>query len=164
MLTIDTGVVDRFFRHVEPELNSGCWLWSGHLERGYGRLSVRRRMVLAHRLSWEIHRGAVPEGAGYHGCCVLHRCDTPTCVNPGHLFLGTHSDNMKDKIAKGRGADARGSKSGRAKLDEVAVAAIRRALEAGASIKGQARRYGVSQRAIQFIARGVTWQHVRASA
>lgn len=80
-----------------PEPMSGCWLWLGGVSypAGYGRMT---RGQYAHRVSYEIHRGAVPRGLH-----VLHRCDNRICVNPDHLFVGTRSDNMRDMMAKGRG-------------------------------------------------------------
>lgn len=91
----------RFAAKVCPEPNTGCWLWTAQLMPGpwqYGRFTYRGREMLAHRASWEIHRGPIPRRM--HVC---HRCDTPSCVNPDHLFLGTHQDNMRDRDNKGRG-------------------------------------------------------------
>lgn len=65
--------------------------------------------MAAHKVAWEIANGPIPEGNGYHGKCVLHRCDNPACVNPGHLFLGSHDDNMADMLAKGRARKGGGS-------------------------------------------------------
>jgi hypothetical protein len=77
-----------------PEPNSGCLLWLGRLNRdGYGTFGRE----LAHRRTWRAHFGAIPDGLQ-----VLHRCDVPCCVNPAHLWLGTHTDNMRDRSAKGR--------------------------------------------------------------
>lgn len=77
---------------------SGCWIWTGtRLSAGYGVIRHEGKLVRAHRVSWEMNRGPIPEGKR-----VLHRCDVPFCVNPAHLFLGTQADNVSDMIAKGR--------------------------------------------------------------
>lgn len=89
----------RFFRYVR--VGDGCWLWTGAKNRqGYGVFSEAGRAsgtTLAPRYAWEFFRDVIPDGK-----CVLHKCDTPACVNPEHLFLGTRSDNNQDMIAKGR--------------------------------------------------------------
>lgn len=80
-----------------PDPNSGCWLWtSGWDKAGYGQASDN---VRAHRLAWQMYFGEIPDGL-----LVCHSCDTPCCVNPSHLFLGTPHDNMRDKVSKGRQA------------------------------------------------------------
>lgn len=91
-------LADRFHEKYQMIPFSGCWLWTGALDTdGYGMIAVGRGPKPAHRVSWQLHAGEIP--AGKH---VLHRCDIPSCVNPGHLFLGTHSDNMQDGYKKGR--------------------------------------------------------------
>lgn len=83
-----------------PEPNSGCWLWIGSLNRaGYGTGCVKSRALLAHRFSWTAYVGPIPDGM-----LICHKCDTPACVNPAHLFLGDHMDNMRDAAQKGRSA------------------------------------------------------------
>jgi hypothetical protein len=86
----------------------GCWSWAGATRNGYGVLGRGGRaegLVYAHRLSWELQHGPIPEGG-----CVLHRCDNPPCTNPDHLWLGTKADNNRDMAAKGRHVGTRGMK------------------------------------------------------
>ena len=78
--------------------SSGCWLWQACKDRdGYGQLQVAGRSIGAHRVSWELTNGPIPEGL-----YVCHHCDITNCVNPDHLFIGTNTDNMRDKVNKGR--------------------------------------------------------------
>ena len=91
-------VRQRFYAKFAPDPATGCWLWlAGKLKKGYGQFSVGKKKITAHRMSWELHNGAIP-----NALLVLHKCDVPACVNPGHLFLGTYSDNIQDCIKKGR--------------------------------------------------------------
>ena len=86
-------------KHAEKGV--GCWVWRGKILKpgmGYGLASQHAKWQLAHRLSYKTFVGPIPDGMQ-----VLHRCDTPACVNPDHLYLGTQADNMKDMTAKGRG-------------------------------------------------------------
>jgi len=86
----------RFWAKVQKTEN--CWLWLGELVgNGYGRFYIHNGIFVAHRMSWIIHNGPIP-----NGLFVCHHCDNPPCVRPDHLFLGTNSDNMKDCAAKGR--------------------------------------------------------------
>ena len=105
---------DRFEEKVMTIPWTGCWLWTGQLIGGYGiihddsRVSKARK---AHRISYEIYNGPIP-----NGLCVLHRCDVPCCVNPEHLFLGDRIENNRDRHQKGRSGCHSGTKNGRAKL------------------------------------------------
>ena len=97
--------VSRFWANVQK--TNGCWEWTGGKHApGYGRLFVATKEMRAHRFSWLIHNGRIPDGL-----FVCHKCDNPNCVNPEHLFLGTHQDNMDDMVAKGRVVSACGRKT-----------------------------------------------------
>jgi hypothetical protein len=107
---------ERFEDSWTPEPYSGCWLWTRSVmnKRGYGAMNTSKETRYAHRVSWQIYNGEIP--SGMHVC---HHCDTPACVNPSHLFLGTHADNMRDARAKGR------AYTPRRKLTPLQVAEIR---------------------------------------
>jgi len=98
-------VNERFEKFVMPVPESGCWLWLGRVDpdSGYGQFSLNDRITRAHRAAWLLYRGDIPAGR-----LVLHRCDVRCCVNPNHLFLGSHKDNMRDCITKGRFRAGRG--------------------------------------------------------
>lgn len=140
-----------------PEPNSGCLLWLGTVsDSGYGRLKIGSQTPQpAHRVAWEIANGPVP--AGMHVC---HKCDVPACVNPRHLFLGTHDDNMADKKRKGRcghPGDRRGALNPGAKLTESDVRAI---LVDDRIQSAIAEAYGVRPSTIAMIKAGRTWRHI----
>ena len=136
-----------FDRNVKR--GDGCWEWHGYRNaKGYGFARPGGRGakgVLAHRLSWELHGGAIPDGM-----FVLHKCDNPPCVNPAHLFLGTNADNTRDRVAKQRvgGAAAHrhpmlGESHPLCAVSADTVAEIRRRFAAGEDTTSIGRALGV---------------------
>ena len=155
---------DRFWPKVNKRGPDECWEWTAStIAGGYGHMGVNGKIVLAHRVSYELHNGPIPSGDGYHGTCVLHKCDNPKCVNPKHLFLGSNADNMADRELKGRGAtpDNRGDSHGMAKLSEEDVLEIRSLLKTGGMLqKCIAETFGVSSAQISAINTGRSWGHI----
>lgn len=146
------GIQERFWSYVRK--TEGCWLYEKTLDKdgyGYFRHGHRSKLVqwFAHRFSWTLANGDVPAGM-----CVCHTCDVRNCVNPSHLFLGSHTDNMRDMQRKGR--------NGTAHLNPDQVLEIRAALAKpyfGIQIE-LSRKYNVKRGVISDIYRGYTYQHV----
>ena len=109
---------ERIAKKVWPEPMSGCWLWGGATSNGYARFKFGNSEIRGHRWMYEFVFGKIPAGDHHGTTCVLHLCDNPACVNPDHLFLGSHSDNMSDMKAKGRSARLIGSRNGRQKISD----------------------------------------------
>lgn len=131
----------------------GCWLWSGAKNRkGYGVIGTTAGMSLAHRVSLEL--SGIPVPYAKH---VLHRCDTPGCVNPGHLFIGTNLDNVRDRESKQRGNQVHGVANGRAKVSDAEVKAIR---NSSLSTKDLAAIYEINVTTVRQIINKETWKHV----
>jgi hypothetical protein len=131
----------------------GCWDWSAATTKaGYGLFNAKRKTYYAHRVSYEMHCGEVPEGLH-----VLHECDNPRCSNPEHLFVGTPADNMRDRGQKGRAAA--GERHGQSKLSADQVAKIRST--AGVTNLELAHVYNMSPGQISLIRSGKRWRHVQ---
>jgi len=149
---------DRFWAMVDRRGPDDCWPFQGSPgPDGHIRLVLPEGRVFVHRFSWELHRGPIPEGM-----LVCHKCDNPPCVNPAHLFLGTHADNMADRNQKGRQARQRGEACGTAKLTEDKVREIRRLASEGSSPAALAVAFGVSERHIKNIVCRNRWAHLSA--
>lgn len=139
-----------------------CWIWLGGKSRnGYGQFTISNRGIRAHRYSYELHIGPIPEGLS-----VLHHCDNPSCVNPKHLFVGSTFDNHQDKVRKGR--QAKGETNGFSKLSDDEIREIRRRykLKRGYHdpVNGQnglAREFKVTQALISLVVRNEIWTHVK---
>lgn len=179
---ITPATIDRFWAKVDK--TDGCWLWTACKHaRGYGYFFDGSKQVQAHRFAWRISYGDIPAGL-----CVCHSCDTPSCVRPDHLWLGTTQANTADRDAKGRTASAdrhvsqthpevlmrgdshyartqperlaRGEAHGRTTLTEDQVKAIRAIYGTGPSYAMIARQYGVDRGTIFNIVRRKTWKHI----
>lgn len=150
-----------FWAKVGNFAGDGCWPYLGKLKnrRGYGIVSMEHGgKRYAHRLAWALTHGHLQGGA-----CVLHKCDNPECVNPGHLFLGTIRDNNKDMKRKGRarGPYLKGERCPTSKLTDAQVREIKRRLIAGGETLAQiARSYGVVPQTIGWISIGKRWTHI----
>jgi len=151
MSTIQKRIEDKLI--FEP--NTGCWLWTGCTnQNGYGSISAsKRKSMLAHRAAYVTYKGPIPLGM-----CVCHTCDTPLCVNPDHLFLGTVGDNVRDRDEKGR--VQRGERHVRAKLDRTQVAVLREAFHLGFSRKKIRTYFKISKSACWQIINNQTWKHI----
>ena len=168
------------FQHSYTIQENGCWLWNTRPAKNrYASFYINNQRIPAHRASWTLFRGGIPRSLH-----VLHKCDVPLCVNPDHLFLGTHIDNMADMKAKGRarspsgddhwarrspeklvrgpdhpwhGVQRRGESNPRAKLTNEQVADIKARIERGDGDVAIAKDFDVRPGAIWFIRTGKHW-------
>jgi hypothetical protein len=133
-----------------PVPECGCWLWTGATRQGgYGYLKRGNKAIAAHRYVWELFNGKIPKGMK-----ALHHCDTPLCVNPRHIFIGTQSDNIQDMDKKDRRVRCPKEKNGRAKLSALDVAKIRLSTYSSREL---GENFGVSKTQILRIRKGISW-------
>ena len=147
---------DRFMRLVAPCPMSGCWIWTGCINRGgYGWAAYKGRARTAHRVAWMLLHGDLPRHL--HVC---HKCDNRACVNPAHLWVGTQQENNRDCIEKGRHRSPIGSERAWAVLDEAAVAYIRAQPKRRGLLYELAEKFGVKHSTIHNARGGRVWKHV----
>jgi hypothetical protein len=156
-------LAERFWEKVDKSAGAeGCWLWTGatYTSTGYGQITIKKRPYGAHRISYLLHFGTIPDKL-----FVCHHCDNPLCINPSHLFLGTHADNMRDMNSKGRNGMTLhpelalyGEQQKGAKLTNSQVREIRKIYDQGdIGTRPLAHQYGVSRSCIQFIIQRKSW-------
>lgn len=148
------SIKERFFDKIEKS-DDGCWNWiAGKNSAGYGVLKISGKSVYAHRLSFELFIGPIPEGL-----CVCHQCDKRGCVRPDHFFLGTKADNWNDMIRKGR-RSVIGELNDNSKLNEEDVILIKDMLNHGRSMGLIASDFDVSKTCVAHIKYGNTWSYL----
>lgn len=152
---------DRFWSNAGiTAISSSCWIWQlSKNPQGYGQFTIgghKSMCILAHRASYQLTYGEIPDGV-----FVCHHCDNPSCVNPAHLFLGTHQENMHDMTQKGRSASNAGEKAGRHKVTESQVLYIReRFSKGGISKNALGRQLGITGTNVAHIIDRKTWKHI----
>ena len=159
---------ERFWPKVLKGAEKECWLWQANKNNmGYGMIQSLEygRKILAHRASFIIKNGPIKDDI-----CVLHRCDTPSCVNPNHLFLGTKLENNKDRDAKGRTRYGhnplypppifRGEDANSSKLTNTKVLEMRDLMSRGATTREMVVRYGIERSTVKRIRNRRTWKHI----
>ncbi len=146
---------ERFEGKIERIPWSGCWIWTGYcLPNGYPRIGggIKENAKYAHRISYELFIGPIPKGK-----FICHKCDVRSCVNPNHLYAGTHIENMRDMQSRGRKVIQFGIDASNAKLTEKQVLEIH-----GSTLVSRvlAKRYKISRSQVQWIKREKTWRHL----
>lgn len=159
-----SNISQSFFERHQAKIMFGgsdeCWLWTaGKFSRGYGAVRWGQKTWASHRVAYEAANGR----GSASGFVVRHKCDTPACVNPGHLEIGTQADNIRDKMERGRHKTPKGSSNGLSKLTENDVVAIRAEYVRGSANHNQlalAKKYGVASSLISRIISRHYWVHV----
>lgn len=156
MPTGTPNTAENFWAGVQRGAPDACWEWQrSRNPRGYGQLKYHGRQTVAHRIAYLLAHGAIADGLS-----VCHTCDNRVCCNPTHLFLGTHTDNMADMVAKGRQRNGRqpGEQNPGSRLTAAQVAEIRALWAAGGVSKTElGRRFGVTRQNVRLIVSGKAW-------
>lgn len=161
-MELTKSLIKRFWSNVDVGKKDDCWEWTGSLDAyGYGQISegnkTNKKNYKAHRLSWMIRFGEIPENMN-----ICHKCDNPSCMNPNHLFVGTQEDNLRDCREKGRarGGSMPGEKNPNSKLTERQVKDIRNRYKQGGIYQRQlGAEFGVSQAQIGLIVNRKSWRN-----
>lgn len=154
--TTRAAIFAQFWSRVHRTTAKACWPFQGSIySHGYGVFHfslpfIGRTRVRAHRFAWLASRGPIPAGQD-----VCHRCDVPHCVNPDHLFIGSHAENLRDAIHKGRKRTW-----GKQKLNAEQVQEIRALCAGGLSQRDAGARFGVAKNTVSQIITGKTWSHL----
>jgi hypothetical protein len=153
-MTLTYEQEERFFKKVNK--TDTCWLWTAYVQQnGYGQVRINKKAYSAHRVSYMHHnKTEIPEGL-----CVCHSCDVPACVNPDHLFLGTHQDNMDDRTKKGRAQKRDGDKCPTCKLTKEQVLEIAALFDTHTNLQ-LGKEYDISKSTISHIRTGRAWSTV----
>lgn len=162
---ITPEIVKRFWEKVDVRSPDECWPWLAYVgKRGYGMMrlldaSRQQKVITAHRIAYTLVYGTIPCGEGHFGTVIRHSCDNRVCCNPFHLDPGSHLDNMRDAVARGR--NVRGERQPQSKLTETQVLEIRSIYSEGGVTQQQlAQKYGVIQQAIQLVVARKGWKHI----
>lgn len=147
----------RITENVKEDSNL-CWIWQRQKSStGYGKITVSSKKLFAHRVSYEVFKGNIPENK-----IVMHTCDNPSCVNPDHLKLGTQKENIQDMFSKGRNPprnqQCHGESNGQAILTSPQIKEIRRRINSGSKQIDLAKEYNVSKQTISAIFTGISWK------
>ena len=156
-LPVKKSLFQMFAESVEVDEPDKCWLWQGNFLKtglGYGRINANRKSHMAHRLSYEFLVGPLEDGL-----LALHKCDNPRCVNPHHLYAGTHKDNAIDRATRKPNSYAVGANAAKAKLTEDQVISIR---QDERSCYALAKQYGVTPGLISMVKNRKVWKHLGA--
>lgn len=163
MVGMRAPLAERFWAKVDKAAAKQCWEWTGtRNNKGYGMIgrgSAGLGKALAHRVSYELANGPIPNGLN-----ILHSCDNPACVNPAHLRAGTQKENQVEMSLKGRsgGSGYRGEMIGTAKLNDEKVIAIRQAYVDGVPMNDMCEQFSVSRPTVKRVIQGKTWAHLFA--